>query len=109
MSSSHPTTISALLAQHGGSIESVEASGDLTKWYEQQQQLETRATAVRRAPSDELSRIEICEECQGHRVVKITYNFTVNDQTCPTCDGDGVVRRKQVASIQATTNCVQTA
>jgi DnaJ-class molecular chaperone len=37
------------------------------------------------------TKLRICPACEGHRIEKVVYNHMVLDQTCSTCDGEGVL------------------
>lgn len=73
----------------------LEASGQLDKWRQQQQSPAAKSPLPAAAASLKISRIEICSECQGHRLEKVLYQSMVLERTCSTCDGEGVVTRQE--------------
>lgn len=62
--------------------------------YSQQQLLpaDVASNATKQAPAP--SRIQICPQCQGHRIERVPYGFMTMDRDCSKCDGEGVIQIK---------------
>lgn len=49
------------------------------------------ATQLSSAANQPASRVQICSQCQGHRLEKVAYGFMIVDRNCSKCDGEGVI------------------